>query len=437
MSDPLSVAAGVAGLLSLGIQVTEALVKFYISYHGQDADVARMTERLKSLLETFRYLDAELQSRRFQPDEQGVIQNIEASIQRCDGTIRELQDECQKFKTSSKRTGGFKGAIKRFTATRRRATYPFREGTLQKLNENISEVHNSISLALEILQLKDHRTTQAHIQEVKSLGELIQLTQISSKISDWLKAPDASVNHNNACAKHHVGTGTWFLADTVFTRWLAEKSSFLWLNGFAGCGKSVLFSAATQRIFREKQHEPGVGIAFFYFTFNDESKQDESAMLRTLLFQLSAQVKGGPKDLVHLHVSYKSSTPPATVLIQYLRRLVQKFQQVYILLDALDESPRRTQQSPIRNARNNVLATIREIRHWHLPELHVLVTSRDEPDIRKSLKPTPDQEVAMDNSEIEQDIRRFISYRLKISFQDWSKHHDQIQQALAERAHGG
>lgn len=28
---------------------------------------------------------------------------------------------------------------------------------------------------------------------------------------------------------------------------------------------------------------PGVGIAFFFFTFNDVSKQDMSAMLRTLV----------------------------------------------------------------------------------------------------------------------------------------------------------
>jgi ankyrin repeat domain-containing protein 50 len=35
MTDPLSVAAGVAGLISLGIQVTESLVKFYTSYKGQ------------------------------------------------------------------------------------------------------------------------------------------------------------------------------------------------------------------------------------------------------------------------------------------------------------------------------------------------------------------------------------------------------------------
>lgn len=49
MTDPLSVAAGIVGLISLGIQVTESLVKFYTSYKGQDTDVIRTTEKLERM----------------------------------------------------------------------------------------------------------------------------------------------------------------------------------------------------------------------------------------------------------------------------------------------------------------------------------------------------------------------------------------------------
>ncbi len=56
----------------------------------------------------------------------------------------------------------------------------------------------------------------------------------------------------------------------------------MWLNGFAGSGKSVLCSTAIQFALRHRRSDPNVGIAFFYFTFNDESKQDVSAMLRAL-----------------------------------------------------------------------------------------------------------------------------------------------------------
>jgi ankyrin repeat domain-containing protein 50 len=98
-----------------------------------------------------------------------------------------------------------------------------------------------------------------------------------------------------------------------------------------------------------------MGIAFFYFTFNDESKQDESAMIRALLLQLSGQSSDS---------SYSTGIPPAIVLIAHLRHLSQKFGQVYILPGALDESPRYGQRDQVLNA-------IETMRKWLLPGLHL------------------------------------------------------------------
>jgi ankyrin repeat domain-containing protein 50 len=426
MTDPLSVTAGIAGLISLGIQVTGSLVKFYTSYKGQDADVTRTIEKLEGLLHTFQFLDAALQSRTFRPDEQDLIKNIESSIRKCDDLIQELKEECEKFDKAS--INGIKGTIK---VAGRRAAYPFRQSTLQKLDEDICEIRDNLSLALDVLQLRDHKNTQDDITELKSLLEVVRATQISSTIRDWLKAPDATVNHNAACAKRHPGTGIWFVKGPIFTTWLTQDNSFLWLNGFAGCGKSVLCSTAIQHTFRHKRSDSGVGIAFFYFTFNDESKQDESAMIRALLLQLSGQSSDSRTDLASLRDSYSTGIPPAIVLIAHLRHLIQKFGQVYILLDALDESPRYGQRDQVLNA-------LQTMRKWLLPGLHLLVTSRDEADIRESLSPAGDKEVIMKNAEINRDIGEFISGQLNVDPQlrKWRAHHDRIQQVLAGRAQG-
>jgi hypothetical protein len=223
----------------------------------------------------------------------------------------------------------------------------------------------------------------------------------------------------------------WFVKSPIFTTWLIQDNSFLWLSRFAGGGKSVLCSTAIQYTFRHKRSDQGVGIAFFYFTFNDESKQDESAMLRALLLQLSGQLSDSHTDLARLHHSYRTGIPPSIVLIAHLRHLIQKFDQVYILLDALDESPRYSQ-------RDQVLNGIETMRKWFLPGLHLLVTSRDEPDIRESLGPAGDEEVIMKNAEINQDISDFISGQLKIDpkLRKWHAHHDRIQKILTERAQG-
>jgi hypothetical protein len=174
-----------------------------------------------------------------------------------------------------------------------------------------------------------------------------------------------------------------------------------------------------------------VGIAFFYFAFSDESKQDESGILRALLLQLAGQRQECQADITNLYLLYNPGTPPVGVLLEQLRRTVQKFQHVHIFLDALDECPRN-------DKRDGVLEIVGKMREWHFPGLHLLVTSRNEIDIRKSLSPNPDQDVVVKNSEIDKDISNFISFQLKTNqhLQKWQDYHDQIQQELSERAQG-
>lgn len=426
MSEPLSVAAGVAGLISLGIQVTEGLVRFYTSYKNQDANVARTTEKLENLLVTFRCLNDALQKRIFRPEEQELIKKIQSSVQQCDELIQELQQECDGFKKDP--TNGLGKAIK---VAGRRLAYPFRQSTLQKLNEDIDEIRENLSLAFDVLQLRDHKQTQDDIAEINALLQLMRLSQISKDVHDWFNPPDATVNHNGACAKRHPGTGMWFINSDQFNTWLAQGNSLLWIKGFAGSGKSVLCSTAIQHVFRQKRYEPKVGVAFFYFTFNNESKRDASAMLRALIMQLSGQMKEGHNDLRRLQIRYKQGVPPTPVLTEHLQSLIKKFDQVYILLDALDESPRYRQ-------REKVLDLLLEMKDWALPGLHMLVTSRDEVDIRQALTPVCNQETGMKNAEIDKDIGNSISYRLMtdVRLQKWTAHRDRIQEALSSRACG-
>ena len=426
MTDPLSVAGSVAGLISLGIQVTQSLVNFYNAYKNRDSDLVHMIERLDSLLDIFQCLKKTLLDRHFQVDERSLIESIETSIKSCEESIQELQDEYQKFtKTSSQ---GVKAAVR---VTGRRVTYPFRQSTLQKLDEDINEIRANLSSALNVLQLKDTQRIQDDVTQIKVLLDLIRTGQMSSDLRDWLNAPDATIDHNAACAKKHPGTGTWLVKSPQFSRWLTAENSIMWLNGFAGSGKSVLCSTAIQFALRHRRSDPKVGIAFFYFTFNDKSKQDVSAMLRALLLQLSSQLRDGHADLTRLHESYKAGTPPLPMLVEHLQRLIQRFHQVYIMLDALDESPRN-------GSRVYVLDALEAMRDWGVQGLHLFVTSRDEPDIRDSLDISVTQQVTMQNAGIDKDIADFISGRFDADrrLRKLLPYRDKIQETLAKRAKG-
>ena len=426
MADPLSIAGSVVGVTSLGIQVMQSLVDFYKSYKTRDSELAGITGRLESLVETFQHLEIALSGRIFQADERSLVKNIETSITNCDELIQELQEECQKFsKTSST---GIKAAVK---VAGCRATYPFRQSTLQKVDEDISELRANLSFALDVLQLNDTQRSQHDVTEMKALLELVKSNQISSNLRDWLSAPDASVDHNAACAKKHPGTGTWLVKSSQFLKWLTEENSIVWLRGFAGSGKSVLCSTAIQSVLRHRGCDRGTGIAFFYFTFNDDSKQDESSMIRALLLQLSSQLQDGHTDLKRLHESHKAGIPPSPVLLEYLRRLIQRFRHVYILLDALDESPRT-------GPREYVLDALKKMQEWGMQGLHLFVTSRDELDIRESLDLPASQQVKMHNAGIDKDIADYISGRLggDRRLRRLLPYRDKIQERLANGAKG-
>ncbi|MCJ1466370.1 hypothetical protein MMC07_004989 [Pseudocyphellaria aurata] len=418
MADPFSIAGTATGLISLGIQITHSLVEFYKSYKSQDLTLAGTVERLEWLSENFQCLQKTLSARNVQTEEQSLI---ETSIQKCDELIQELQTECQKFRKTS-----LDGSIAAVRVARRRAAYPFRESTLKKLDESIAEILHNLSFALNVLQLKDLRNTQDNIAEVKIL-------LISSYLRDWLKAPNATVDHNAACAKSYPETGMWLVESPAFSNWLTEQNSILWLNGFAGSGKSVLCSTVIQFALRNRASDPrvAVAVAYFYFTFSDESKRDESGMLRALLLQLAAQLQDGETELNRLYQSYNFGVPTSRVLLEYLRRLFQRFHHVRIVLDGLDESPRD-------DLRERVLDTLNSMRNWGFPGLHLFVTSRDEPDIRDSLNLFTQQQVSMRNLGIDRDIADYISGRLEndLRLKKWLLHRDKIQKILTQRANG-
>ncbi|MCJ1429570.1 hypothetical protein MMC29_007485 [Sticta canariensis] len=424
MADPVSIAGTAAGLISLGIQVTQELVNFYTAYKSQDSALAGMVKRLEDLSSIFQTLESTLSGRNAQKEEEGVIERIGIFIGECDELIHELDEECRKFQRTS--SNGIAAAVR---VAGRRATYPFRRTTLQALDDTIGEIRNNLWFALDVLQLNDNSRTQDSIAEVKLLLELVRARQISSDLCDWLKAPDATVNHNAACAKKHPGTGMWLIKSPTFSKWLTEQNSILWLNGFAGSGKSVLCSTAIQSALRHRASNSRIGIAFFYFTFNDDSKRDESGMLRALLLQLSGQLQGGEADLTRLHHSYKTGMPPSLELIEYLRRLIQRFGHVYIALDGLDECPSD-------GSREFVLDTLNAMRGWCIQGLHLFITSRDEPDIRNSLDLHKKQQIQMRNSGIDKDIADSISARLDTDWklQQWVPHRDKIQETLTKRA---
>jgi ankyrin repeat domain-containing protein 50 len=90
-----------------------------------------------------------------------------------------------------------------------------------------------------MLQLRDHKIIQDDITEIKSLVQVVRATQISMTIRNWLKAPDATVNHEATCAKRHPAL--FFLQPFFFSgAFFSLALSFLWRFLFSGAFFSLV-----------------------------------------------------------------------------------------------------------------------------------------------------------------------------------------------------
>lgn len=198
-------------MISLGIQVTHSLVDFCTSYKHQNFKLVGTIKKLDCLLIILKSLKKTLSDCKFQVDERSLIKDIETSIKNCNKLIQKLQGECQKFSKAT--SNGIKRVV---TVAGRRAIYPFWQSTLQKLDKNICKLRDNLSIALNILQLRDNKMVQDDIADLNLLLNLVQTSQLSDNIRDWLKAPNATINHNTASAKRYIGKGVLFVQSSKF-----------------------------------------------------------------------------------------------------------------------------------------------------------------------------------------------------------------------------
>jgi hypothetical protein len=151
-------------------------------------------------------------------------------------------------------------------------------------------------------------------------------------------------------------------------------------------------------------------MAYFYFDSRDTNKQGLRDLLTSLLIQVSAS--SGPccdilSSLYSAHDKGKDQ-PSDSSLAESLKTMVTIPDQppIYIIIDALDESPNT---SGISSPREMVLQLLKEFVDLSLPDLHICVTSRPEIDIQNVLKPLTSSRVSLhDQSGQKQAIAEYV-----------------------------
>ena len=226
-------------------------------------------------------------------------------------------------------------------------------------------------------------------------------------IMAWLNGPSSSSRYMKALQERHVGTGVWYTHSEAFERWIKQSGSFSWLWGIPGCGKTVLSATIIEDLLNLCRGQSKSAVAYFYFAFDDHSAQNVEGMVRSLIFQLCSQCTPIPPVIESLYgrCSDGREKPNFDQLQETLRAIIDAFNEVYIVLDALDECTER----------HRLIPTLETIAQWKQSQLHVLATSRKERELEECLIALTKKidRIGIQGDSVENDIRSYILNRLR------------------------
>ncbi len=180
-------------------------------------------------------------------------------------------------------------------------------------------------------------------------------------------------------------------------------------------------------------------MAYYYFDFRDDKKQDCYGLLSSLILQLSLESDPCCDILSKLYSENNRARKPTLIALKNCMKdmLSQPGQgPIYIIIDALDECPN---SSGTPTARSKVLELIKELVGFGLPDVHLCVASRPEIDIQKALEALNPLQISLHNETgQEADIIAYIKSVISSnSVLDWTEEDEiLVINTLSQKANG-
>ncbi|KAK8071354.1 ankyrin [Apiospora hydei] len=209
------------------------------------------------------------------------------------------------------------------------------------------------------------------------------------KIIQWLKKHSRLDSHKKkdrleTAAQALPDTCNWIFTDKRFSYWRDGNSNRLWCYGNPGVGKTVLAAKIIRHLEKVVDRmrlgdENMRAVLYVYFDYQERENQTPAAILADLLSQMLSQKRYVSDDMTRKYDEWHGSEEMLGNQ-NYLRLLFSEaiaFQQIYLVLDGLDEYSDETKE--------NRPQTLMDIIAQLPSNFKVLVMSRNDPTISKSL----------------------------------------------------
>ncbi|EWZ96922.1 hypothetical protein FOWG_04145 [Fusarium oxysporum f. sp. lycopersici MN25] len=346
MADPLSLAASIAGLISLADLVFKTTYKFVRAAKDAKDEIQSLVDEINNLASVLRRLEA-------------LTSDLEDEGQSFDPTLRNhYLNHC--FKTFNKIELRVKKASESFKKSKfdgivRQLKWPFSSSETKELLAELSRHKETISVALladsmRKIQLSLSKSDDID-KKITALGEVARKIEINTMIAindrkkrilDHFMKANPQLALQTSIRLRHSMTGLWLTESPTFIRWLETPGSKLWLTGIPGAGKTVLAGSVIQEALSRSYASRRIGVAFFFCDYKESKTWDTVNILGALASQLARQ---NNESYNVLDAYYESLYPPRglpqTADVDELRaqisQMCETFDQTIIVVDGLDE----------------------------------------------------------------------------------------------------
>src|SRR6267154_5748359 len=180
-------------------------------------------------------------------------------------------------------------------------------------------------------------------------------------------------------------------------------------------------------------------MAYYYFDFRDDKKQDRYGLLSSLILQLASESDSCCDILSKLYSSNNRARSPTVITLKKcIKDMLSLPGQcpIYIVVDALDECPTSSRRP---STRREVMELVKELAGLKLPNVYLCVASRPEIDIQRVLESLEPLQVSLDDEMGQKgDINAYIEYTVRSnSTPEWTeKDQELVIYTLSQKANG-
>ncbi|KIW19973.1 hypothetical protein PV08_00548 [Exophiala spinifera] len=412
--DGVSVASGIAGLITLALQVSGAIAIYVTSIKDRAKNIEELHNELLLLSEVLSRLRDFLTSERAKGRAFDTNSVLQKAISDCRDRIERIGEKLKpleggpisraidklKWPFEQREVNYLIDNLRRYGQTFHFAVTVEGCDLLARTSEDAAKgLQEMLEVSRKITELsaqmglsnEEAAKRAAQIQEIIALipmltstaldvtelthaarmAELREQERRTTDILDWLAPVSWLHKHRDLQLRRSEGTGVWFLQHRDFLAWVQADTveHDLLCVGGPGAGKSILCSLIVDHL-RSTFKDPNVAVAYYYYDYSDQQSQNPINLARAVLRQLSMNGNSVPSAVAEFYQRTRNDVKDQTWfhdLLSIIRRVAATYTQSFVIIDALDEADIKSQHAGLfevldalrDSGRAKILATAR------------------------------------------------------------------------------